>query len=78
MSRSTVRGRFRDLSVRPEEVFDPQQPGHHLGGADVGHADLGDHVQERLICIYFNRFRLVDGRQTMHDKARLDQRAHRQ
>ena len=57
--------------LAPSPVLDPQQPRHHLSGADVRHAYLGDHVQKIRIALDLKRFCLVNGRQFVNDKARF-------
>lgn len=64
------------LFAAAEEVFDPEQAGHHLAGTDLPrYLYLGDHVQEPCIAIDLPRFGLVDRREFADVKTCFDQPA---
>ena len=61
------------LVASSQQVLDPQQPRHHLARCNTRHLHLSDLVQEVKVSVQPDGLRLVDARQLMNDKIRLDQ-----
>lgn len=68
---------FHRFVAAAQQVFDSQQPSHHLRRRDAFRPDLDGHVQKRQVAVDIDRLGLVNCGQFCYGKAGLHKGAHR-